>query len=106
MLRIQCPHCGERDHTEFQYGGDATVQRPAFDDTSFDAWYAYVFERGNPRGVHQEYWQHTAGCREWLVVTRDTATHRIDAVVTSRERPVTQPGAAGSPRRVDREVQR
>ena len=25
MLRINCPFCGERDHSEFTYGGDATV---------------------------------------------------------------------------------
>lgn len=105
MLRIQCPYCGERDHTEFQYGGDATVQRPAFDHTSFDAWYAYVFERRNPRGAHEEYWQHTAGCRAWLVVTRDTATHRIDGVIAARDRAARRVDAAPRTMELD-EVQR
>ncbi|MGH6943144.1 MAG: sarcosine oxidase subunit delta, partial [Geminicoccaceae bacterium] len=40
-------------------------------------WQAYVYERVNPRGPHREYWQHVLGCRQWLVVTRDTARHEI-----------------------------
>ncbi|SEK05462.1 sarcosine oxidase subunit delta [Paraburkholderia diazotrophica] len=85
MLRIRCPYCGVRDHTEFQYGGDATVTRPALDDPSFERWYAYVFDRRNPRGLHDECWQHTSGCRAWLVVTRDTGTHEILNVIAARE---------------------
>lgn len=77
MLRIPCPFCGERDHDEFAYGGDATVTRPALDDRSQEAWYRYVFLRANPKGRHREYWQHVGGCRAWLVVERDTATHEI-----------------------------
>lgn len=85
MLRIDCPHCGVRDHSEFQYGGDATQPRPAFDDPSMDHWYAHVFERRNPCAEHAEYWQHVAGCRAWLVLTRDTATHRIHGVRAARD---------------------
>ena len=29
MLRLECPICGLRDETEFVYGGDATIVRPA-----------------------------------------------------------------------------
>jgi heterotetrameric sarcosine oxidase delta subunit len=78
MLIIRCPHCGPRDHTEFTYGGDATVKRPA-DDASVETWFGYVYLRDNPRGPHQELWQHAQGCRAWVVVTRDTLTHAIDA---------------------------
>jgi len=77
MLRIPCPFCGERDHHEFTYGGDASVTRPAYDDRSLDAWYRYVFVRTNPNGRHQEFWQHVGGCRAWIVVERDTRTHEI-----------------------------
>jgi heterotetrameric sarcosine oxidase delta subunit len=79
MLIIHCPHCGPRDHTEFSYGGDATVKQPA-DDASVEAWSEYVYLRDNPRGPHRELWHHAQGCRAWLVVTRDTLTHAIDAV--------------------------
>jgi sarcosine oxidase subunit delta len=77
MLRIPCPFCGERDQHEFAYGGDANVTRPARNDDSMEAWYRYVFLRPNPKGRHREYWQHVSGCRSWLIVERDTATHEI-----------------------------
>jgi heterotetrameric sarcosine oxidase delta subunit len=77
MLRIPCPCCGERNHDEFRYGGDATLERPSVDETDPEPWYAYVYIRHNPQELHREYWQHVMGCRQWLVVERDTLTHRI-----------------------------
>lgn len=85
MLRINCPFCGIRDHHEFTYGGDADIERPAVDETSMEAWYRYVFIRSNPRGRHREYWQHTGGCRAWLVVERDTHTHEIFSTALARD---------------------
>jgi heterotetrameric sarcosine oxidase delta subunit len=78
MLIIHCPHCGPRDHTEFSYGGDATVRRPA-DGAPVETWTDFVYLRDNPRGPHEELWQHVQGCRAWVVVTRDTLTHSISA---------------------------
>ena len=79
MLTIVCPYCGSRSQSEFTYGGDATAVRPP-EDASTDAWFAYVYERKNPKGPHEEFWQHSAGCRTWLRVRRDTRTHDILAV--------------------------
>jgi heterotetrameric sarcosine oxidase delta subunit len=76
VLLISCPHCGARDHTEFAYGGDASVVRPAA-DAPLEAWFAYVYLRDNPAGPHAEYWQHVAGCRRWIRIRRDTVTHEI-----------------------------
>ena len=84
MLRIACPWCGLRDHDEFAYGGDASVTRPAHDDSDPDAWYRYVYVRENPDGLHREYWQHVLGCRHWLIAERDTLTHAIAAVRPAR----------------------
>ena len=84
-MRINCPYCGERDHHEFTYGGDASKQRPTYDDDNLDHWYEYVFLRQNPRGRHSEYWQHSNGCRQWLRVERDTLTHDIFSVRPSAE---------------------
>jgi sarcosine oxidase subunit delta len=75
MLRIICPFCGERDYTEFRYGGDATKKRPAHIGAQLSAWHDYVFLFDNPKGMHQEFWQHVLGCREWLVLERCTATN-------------------------------
>ena len=70
MLRINCPFCGERDHSEFTYGGDATVVYPAL-DAPLEAWIDAVYVRRNPKGLHRERWQHGDGCRLWLIVERD-----------------------------------
>ncbi len=79
-MRIECPCCGQRDHHEFAYGGDALRKRPAHDDSDLDRWADYVFLRKNPRGLHSEFWQHTGGCRQWLQVERDTLSHEILSV--------------------------
>ena len=53
-MRIPCPHCGERDHAEFTYAGDATVRRPAPDEGDPAAWMRYVTgvdEKGSPIDV-------------------------------------------------------
>lgn len=76
MIRIPCPFCGARDHSEFAYGKDASVEYPPL-DASADAWHDAVFLRANIRGLQAETWQHIHGCRQWLIVERDTATHRI-----------------------------
>jgi methylglutamate dehydrogenase subunit B len=77
MLRINCPACGERDYTEFRYGGDATKLRPQHGTSERQAWHDYVFLFDNPKGAHREYWQHVLGCRQWLVLQRDTATNAV-----------------------------
>ena len=33
--------------------------------------------RKSPRGKHVELWHHISGCRQWIKVERDTATHEI-----------------------------
>lgn len=79
-MLIPCPYCGPREHTEFTYGGDATVKRPAYGATApLETWIEHVYLRDNPRGPHRELWHHAAGCRSWIEVRRDTLTHEITA---------------------------
>ena len=78
-MRIPCPYCGSRDAAEFSYYGDASLQRPELGSDS-GAMFDYVYLRTNPAGRHRDLWYHGSGCRSWLVVTRDTATHEIFAV--------------------------
>ena len=80
MLLIPCPHCGLRDQTEFSYCGDATVTRPATPEDADDAaWIEYLHMRDNPKGPHDELWQHVHGCRQLLRVGRDVTNHEIKA---------------------------
>ena len=85
-MRIACPHCGERDVSEFVYLGDAAPRRPDGPGHDAAALYDYVYLRDNPAGRLREYWYHGNGCRSWLVVTRDTRTHVIEAVESAVEK--------------------
>jgi sarcosine oxidase subunit delta len=76
MLRIPCPFCGPRDHSEFAYEGDASVTYPALDASEAE-WFEAVFLRKNPRGPASELWHHVLGCRAHLIVERDTASHEV-----------------------------
>ncbi len=79
MIRIPCPFCGERDHSEFTYGGDGSIVYPPL-DASVEDWHNAVFQRENICGVQTETWHHVNGCRTWLLVERDTMTHEIHSV--------------------------
>jgi sarcosine oxidase subunit delta len=70
---VHCPHCGPRPKEEFSIRG-AALSRPA-PDADDATWFAHVYLRDNPAGPYREHWHHVAGCRRWLVVTRDTVTH-------------------------------
>lgn len=78
MLRILCPHCGVRDQTEFQFGSESNIERPRQPHQVSDAdWADYLFNRTNKKGLQQELWVHTFGCRQWFHVVRNTVTHEI-----------------------------
>jgi heterotetrameric sarcosine oxidase delta subunit len=91
MLLIPCPWCGPRNEDEFHYGGQAGVAYP--EDPALlsdEEWARYLFFRDNPRGPFAERWCHSAGCRRWFNVLRDTSTDRILVVYKLDEpRPVT-----------------
>jgi sarcosine oxidase subunit delta len=75
-MRIPCPHCGSRASHEFTVLGGADPVRPAA-DAPMQAWHDYVYLRDNVAGPTREYWHHSQGCRQWLVVSRDTRTHEV-----------------------------
>ena len=86
MIRINCPYCGEREHSEFTYGEDATRATPE-NGAPLEQWNKFVYERDNPAGEHIEYWHHAFGCRAWLKVQRNTLTHDISWVGLPHENP-------------------
>ncbi len=84
---IEHPLLGPRDSSEFTYLGDANlINRPDLDSppnpTDF---YLYQYIRINPAGDHRELWYHEHGDRSWLVVTRNTVTHKISKVELARD---------------------
>ena len=95
MLLLTCPHCGPRDETEFNGGGESHVTRPLIDSSDQD-WADYLFFHNNPKGVTFERWRHTYGCGRWFNVARDTVSHDISAVYAMTDPKPVLPAAAGS----------
>ncbi|MHA1189559.1 MAG: sarcosine oxidase subunit delta [Alphaproteobacteria bacterium] len=88
MFLIKCPHCGERDVSEFSCGGEAHIDRPKWREDMNDVeWADFVFMRTNPKGILAERWNHAAGCRRWFNMLRNTATDDILAVYAMGEKP-------------------
>jgi heterotetrameric sarcosine oxidase delta subunit len=78
MMLIACPHCGPRAQTEFTY--ERTIDSVVPPDADPAQAMERLFARANPRGLDEELWRHTFGCRAWLVMTRHRVTHAIEAV--------------------------
>ena len=92
MLLITCPYCGQRDETEFTYGGEANISRPLDPDALNDEqWADYLFNRSNTKGLFQEIWNHSAGCRRWFNAERDTVTYKFSSFYKIGEK---APGAS------------
>ena len=79
---INHPLLGPRDSSEFVYLGDANlINRPNWqEDGALEQFVDYGYLRDNIAGVHRELWFHEYGDRSWLVVTRDTVSHKITEV--------------------------
>lgn len=83
-MLIACPFCGPRDEAEFTYTGASSKHHPQ-GGAGADDWFRYTYLRDNPRGAHKELWQHTLGCRSFVTVERDTATHAIASVTLTKD---------------------
>jgi len=79
MLLITCPYCrAARPESEFRYGGEAHVARPAEPaSVSDDDWAAFLYMRDNPKGLHAERWRHIHGCGRFFNAVRNTVTDQI-----------------------------
>jgi heterotetrameric sarcosine oxidase delta subunit len=72
---LTCPHCGEREVTDFAFGGELSARptgAPSLRELS-----AYNYFRRNVAGVQREWWYHRSGCRTWFHADRDTRTNRV-----------------------------
>ena len=78
MLLITCPHCGPRAQSEFTY--ERTLDAIVPLDLPPEQAMRVLFERSNPRGVDDELWRHSYGCRQFMTLRRHRVTHVIEAV--------------------------
>ena len=72
-IKVPCPNCGPRDHTEFTFGGELRPMDAADPDEDFRR----VYLRENAPGEQEERWFHLFGCRRWLTLHRDTVTNAM-----------------------------
>jgi sarcosine oxidase subunit delta len=79
MLLIICPNCGERNITEFRFGGEIKRHPDHSEDQASDqALMANLYLKENRLGVQQEWWYHRAGCGLWFIAERHTKSHVIE----------------------------
>ncbi len=76
---ISCPHCGDRQVEEFQYGSEK-LPRPD-DGSSDDVWNSYLYDKKNEYGKESEWWYHQYGCRRWIILIRDTVSNVVESSV-------------------------
>ncbi len=75
---LTCPNCGEREVTDFSFGGEV-VPRPSTKPSERDL-NTYNYFRRNVAGVQREWWYHRSGCRAWFLADRDTTTNEVSWV--------------------------
>ena len=80
MVLIECPHCGERNQSEFRYGGEYNP-RPSnlanFDEVSDAEAADFIYMKDNKWGVQKEWWYHRQGCQAWFLAERHTRTNEV-----------------------------
>lgn len=76
MILLKCPNCGERNVSEFRYGGEV-LKRPNPNSVSDKEMSDYLYMRDNQLGVIKEWWYHRSGCALWFVAERHTKTHEV-----------------------------
>ena len=89
MYHIKCPYCQERrEEQEFNYIDEAFIMRPANPaELSDEEWAEYLFVRKNVRDSCYEQWVHTAGCRKFFIVKRNTMNLNIEGTFTMEDMP-------------------
>lgn len=79
MVILKCPNCGERNVSEFRYGGEYNP-RPAKPLEANDAdWADFIFMQKNKLGVQKEWWFHRSGCGSWFMAERHTNSNAVEA---------------------------
>ncbi|MGM0929674.1 MAG: sarcosine oxidase subunit delta [Actinomycetota bacterium] len=74
-MQISCPWCGPRNSTEFHHHGPVR-SRPNAETATRSEWHQYLYFRDNPCGIVKETWYHSAGCRQFFTILRDTYTNK------------------------------
>lgn len=82
MTRIPCPWCGPRNVSEFRHHGES-ISRPDPATTTPTEWRRYLYVRQNSNDWVLENWYHSAGCRQFFQIRRNTTTNETAAGSTT-----------------------
>ncbi len=77
MVIIECPHCGERNQSEFRYGGEYNPRPANLMEVSDAAAADFIYMKDNKWGVQKEWWYHRQGCQAWFLAERHTRTNEV-----------------------------
>lgn len=83
MMQLPCPWCGPRNVSEFHHGGEV-IARPEVGAVPPEQWRTYLYTRANTAGWTREKWYHSAGCRRFFQVERNTLTNENHVVEEAR----------------------
>ncbi len=75
MKLMTCPLNGERNLSEFTYGGEVHAM-PDHQHCSSEEWAEYLFFHDNTAGIVREWWCHTASSY-WFIAERNTLSDDI-----------------------------
>ena len=78
MMQIDCPYCGPRAQVEFAY--ERTLDSIVTLDMPAEEAVSRLYARANPRGLDDELWRRSFGCRPWLVRRRHRVSHAIGSI--------------------------
>ena len=75
MIVLPCPNCGDRNVSEFRFGGEIASRPEA---VTPETWAGYLYMRRNVLGVQRESWYHEA-CGCWFIAERHTGTQEVSS---------------------------
>ena len=77
MILLKCPNCGERNISDYRYGGEYNPRPQNPMTVADDEWTDFVYMRDNKVGVQKEWWYCRFGCGIWFIALRHTKTNEV-----------------------------
>ena len=76
MLLLSCPNCGDRNASEFRYGGPLNPRPVDPEKAEEDSWIRYLYLQTNTMEHETEWWYHTAS-GIWFLADRNNETDEV-----------------------------
>lgn len=77
MLLLSCPNCGDRNASEFRYGGPLNPRPVDPEKAEEDSWIRYLYLQANTMEHETEWWYHRYGCGLWFLVERNRKNNDV-----------------------------